>query len=257
MYELRHYFAGDIVEVEFMHTKKCPPKGVRATRTKPTPEDVKKYNEKIAEDYLRRKFHCNFYENDLHIVLGYPQKYRPKNEQIKKDLKAFKKAMRKEYKKLELPFKYMHVTGFYDKDGMPDSEYNEHDETTVHHHMVMNSIDYRIITAEWKKIGGRVWFYPLDDEGDYTALVTYLIGHTKNLFREKASPTKKRWSCSRNLKDPPPPKTKVVHAATWRKDPKAIKGYKLITDSIKRDVSNITGYPYMFYRMVKIKQQRK
>jgi len=256
MYEQREYTAGDIKEFEKIHSKKCPPNIYRAKRTKPTPESVKKYNDIKSEDYLRRKFHCNFGEDDLHIVLGYPKGYRPTPAQSKKDLKAFKNDMRIEYKKMGLLFKYMHVTGFYDKDGIQDSGYNEHDETTIHHHIVMNSIDYRIITRVWKKRGGRIWFFALDGEGDYTALVTYLIGHTKNLFREDCSPCKKKWSCSRNLKDPPPPKVKVVNASAWREEPKPIKGYKIVTDSIRYGVSEVTGYPYQFYRMVKIKQRK-
>lgn len=256
MYEQLEFTMGDIIEVERKHTKKCPPKGGRIKRTKPTPESVKKYNEKIAEDYFRRKFHCNFFEDDLHIVLGYPKGCRPTNVRIKKDIKAFQADMRKEYRKLGLLFQYMHVTGYYNKDGIPDSGYDEHDETTIHHHMVMKSIDYRIVTKVWKKRGGRVWFYPLDDEGDYTALVTYFIGHTKNLFRDKSSPCKKKWSCSRNLKEPPLPKKKEIKASTWRDDPKPKKGYKIVTDSIRYGVSEVTGYPYMFYRMVRIKPRK-
>ena len=256
MYKEKTYIAGETIEVEKLHSNQFLPKGGRAKRVKSTPESVKKHNEKISEDKFRRKMNSNFSVDDTHCVLLYKKGYRPTMEEYRKNIKDFLKDMRKEYKKLGLLFKYMYVTGYYDKDGIADDEYDTHNETVIHHHILMNGIDYKIIARVWRKYGYGIKLNPLYGEGDFTDLANYFIEHTKNLFREVTSPSKKRWSCSRNLKDPIL-KERKIHASSWRKDPVAKKGYKLITDSIKYGVSEVTGYPYMFYRMVKIQNQRK
>lgn len=256
MYVKKVHKAGRTIEVEKMHTHKYP-KGVRAPIARPTAESVKKYNEKLAFDYWRRKINHNFTEDDLHIVLPYRKGYRPGEKELKNDIRRFKEILRKEMKKRGLVFKYVHVVGFYNKDGIPETGYDTHDETSLHHHLVISGIDYKVLTKAWKgENHARLWMYPLDDEGDYTDLSAYLFGHTKNLFRAAEAPYKKRWSCSRNLKEPPQPTQEVVSASSWRKDPEPIKGYKIVTDSIRYGVSEETGYPYQFYRMVEIKSRK-
>lgn len=47
-------------------------------------------------------------------------------------------------------------------------------------------------------------------------------------------------------------KRKVVSANSWREYPQAPKGYMIIPESIEYGVSEITGYPYQYYRMIKI-----
>lgn len=51
--------------------------------------------------------------------------------------------------------------------------------------------------------------------------------------------------------------TNIVKADSWREYPKAPKGYMIIPDSIEYGVSEITGYPYQYYRMIKIPDKKQ
>ena len=52
-------------------------------------------------------------------------------------------------------------------------------------------------------------------------------------------------------------KRKVVSANSWRETPKVPQGYMLIADSVEYGVSEITGYPYQYYRAIKISDKPK
>ena len=74
-------------------------------------------------------------------------------------------------------------------------------------------------------------------------IVIYIYYHT--IF------FKKRWNSSRNLIIPEP-KIEIVSADDWKKDPVVPKGFMLVPDSLIYGVSEVTGYPYQFYRLVQI-----
>lgn len=71
--------------------------------------------------------------------------------------------------------------------------------------------------------------------------------HTSPLTGEEIKG--KRWSCSKNLRRPPP-KTEVREARTWRDEPQPLKGYYIDQDSVENGICPMTGEPYQFYRMV-------
>lgn len=247
------YFTGDVIEVEKLHTSKTCKDKLRNKKTKSTPEKIKKHNEKLANDRLRRLVNCNFSENDLHVVLTYEKDKRPIPKDMIKYTKKFFTSLRGEYKKQGQELKYIYVSGIVDKDYNSDEcENYKHKEVAPHHHIIINEIGYKIITKLWRY--GRVMIYPLDGSGDYINLANYFLEHTKNNFRDIDSPIKKRWSCSRNLKKPKVTKEQV-RSSSWREYPKAKEGYIIITDSVKYGVSEITGYPYQFYRMIRIKSK--
>lgn len=257
MYIKRTYTAGLTKEVEKIYSSKYGKNHKRAGQEKPTPEKVKKYNAKLAEDRFRRKMNTNFGADDLHIVLTYIKSKRPPPDRAAKNLKKAIAKARKEYRKQGLELKYMAVTGYGEDDGISpeDKEKYGHDEVAMHHHIVVNYIDIRIWTEIWKEFG-RAWVFPLDDTGDYTLLANYFIEHGKQHFREPNGATKKRYSCSRNLKEPEI-REKAVNAESWRKNPVPEKGYYIDRDSVRYGVSEITGYPYQFYRMIKIQGKRR
>ena len=85
---------------------------------------------------------------------------------------------------------------------------------------------------------------------DFVKLAAYLLKEVNKTFREPDAPSRKRWNQSKNLIQPKPI-IKVVSASKWRNEPKARKGYTLLTDSIVNEIS-IFGFPFQHYRMVAI-----
>ena len=247
MYNKKMYTAGETIEIEKVFS--THPGKKRSKHTKPTPEGMKKYNERLAEDNFRRIINANFEHNDLHIVLTYRKNKRPPPGEAGEQLEKVIRTARMKYKKIGLDLKCVAVTGYTeDKDGMPEDE--KHDEVAVHHHLIANYADIRIWTEIWKDFG-RVWFFPLDNRGDYSQLANYIIRHSHDLFRSEDAPGRKRYRYTKNLIKPKP-KEEAVQADSWTKDPKPLKGYFIDRDSIRYGVSEKTGYPYQFYRMIRI-----
>ena len=81
-------------------------------KVKPTKEEQKKINSKIAERKLRLLLNENYQDGDLHIDFGYVRKkgmeYRTR-EEMRKDADIFLREMRKVYKAAGYPLKYVHV----------------------------------------------------------------------------------------------------------------------------------------------------
>ena len=96
-------------------------------------------------------------------------------------------------------------------------EATEYKNRAIHHHLVINHIDMRIVNKLWKF--GRARPTYLDDTGDYSKLAEYFVKETSKTFRSKSVPFGKRWRRSRNLIIPVPEKT-IVKADSWRGDPK-------------------------------------
>lgn len=255
MYVQKRYFAGATVDTYKLHTPKCTSKNKkRAKKEKPTSEIVEQMNELLAHDKYIRKMNANFTFDDLHIILTFEKLKRPPYSKMQKIFKEIITKARKEYRKNGLELKWMVSYGYLPKDGIEeyqnDMDKFEHKETAPHFHLVVNYIDIRIWTKIWSKYG-RAMIFPLDKKSEFSQLAKYMIGHAKNNFREKNSPVKQRYSCSRNLINPPP-KKKTVKADSWREEPIPLKGYYIDRDSIRQGVSEVTGYPYQFCRMIKI-----
>lgn len=230
--------AGKTVEVYKYHScrtsgKKGEP---RAQNRKPTPEQMEKANERNAIKKLRLTIAENFTESDAHIVLTYKKNNRPTTEEARKNIEKFLRDLRRYYKKQEMELKYIVVT--------------EYLNVGIHHHLIINSIDTREITKLWPH--GRPHITYLDSEGTYEKLAEYLVKETRKTFKDDNAVMKKRWSCSKNLKQPVI-KKKVIKREKWAKEPKPKKGYYIQKDSVVNGTHNYNGYefPFQFYRMIK------
>lgn len=229
-YIYKEYRAGQTVEVYKTYSARYGRHLPRSPNSNPTPEAVKKNNERIAEMKLRLLLNENFKAGDLHCVLTYRDP--PDSQQAKTELAKFFRVLRRTYKAQNLELKYVAVT---------------EQQGRIHHHIIVNSIDPRIIQEIWKNgIVRPVCLYG----NDFVKLAAYLLKEVNKTFREPDAPSRKRWNQSKNLVQPKPI-IKVVSASKWRNEPKARKGYNLLTDSIVNDVS-IFGIPYQHYRMVAI-----
>lgn len=227
----KEYRAGKTIEVYKTYSARYGKNLPRSPNSNPTPEAVKKNNERLAEMKLRLLLNENFRAGDLFVTLTYSK--APDTAEAKKELARFIRAARAKYKAAGLEMKYISVT--------------EYQSMRIHHHIVMNSIDPRILQDIWSL--GRV--RPVQLYGiDFAGLATYLIKETKKTFRESDAPSRKRWNQSKNLR-PPKEIIKVVSAKRWATEPKARRGFMLLTDSIVNDVSPF-GIPYQHYRLVAV-----
>lgn len=103
---------------------------------------------------------------------------------------------------------------------------------------------------------GRPHPTPLDGSGNYRRLAEYLVKETAAAFREGDAPYKKRWNQSKNLKEPTI-RVEVVNARTWSREPRPRKGYALDKDSLRQGVHEITGYPYQYYTLVRLRPEKE
>lgn len=211
-------------------------KGKRAQRMNATPENVKKINDIIAERNFRRLINHNFGYGSGHYTLTYGHD-EPTPAEAKKHLKNFlnrlKYAMGDE-------LKWIAVT--------------EYENKRIHHHVIINTCDAALINKKW----GKGWVKPtlFDDSGDYHLLANYLIKETQKTFRDEDCPTKRRYSCSRNLEKPIVKRESVSIAALFD-DPKAIKGYYIAKDSIRRYTHPVTGLDYLEYTEIALDKPRR
>lgn len=191
IYETKTITSGPIREVEIFPSflKKDIPDEFRIKNTK---EAQKKLNNKNAEKYFVRKANANFGKGDYYITLGYSEKYKPKShEEARKNMRKYIARLNYLYKKQQKlagvskkklkNIKYMFVTEVSEKG-------------RCHHHILMSSVlSMETVEKEWK-FGRRNNIRIIHpDELHITGLVKYLSKDPKG---------KKRWGCSKGLKEP-------------------------------------------------------
>lgn len=203
----------------------------RAKKQNPTRDEVMRINRKNSERELMLKLHHNFSAGDIHAVLTYSGE-EPKKELAKKELQNFLRRLRREFKKNGRILKWICVT-----------EYENH---RIHHHVVLSKMDTARLQELWT--AGRVRPVHLDNTGDYRQLASYLIKETDKTFRDPEAFSKQRYSCSRTVVSPIR-KVEVVKAKE-AEEPKPVKGYHVLKDSIYQGVNPITGIRYMEYMLL-------
>ncbi|MEG2787374.1 MAG: hypothetical protein RR942_06080 [Romboutsia sp.] len=253
IYETKTITSGPIREVEVypMFLKKDIPEEFRAKETK---EARKNLNSKNAEKYFIRKANMNFGMNDYYITLGYLTKNAPKDHmQAKKDIRKYINKLNYLYKKKQMKsgiaekkckyIKYMYVT-----------EISQEGKGRYHHHIIMNSVLPMEVVEEAWKLGRRNnirKIYP--DDLHITGLAKYLAKDPKG---------KKRWGCSKGLKEPVITRNiskfsrkkinnmALNHNLIEEEMEKANPGYKFIDATINQNEYN--GKWYIYTRMRKI-----
>lgn len=238
-YKQIEYKAGITIEII-----KCIPKGCRKGQRRTTPEEIEKSNMRQAARKLARKINANFRPGDWHVVLTYKRTGRPSPEQAQKNIEKLLDGLRDRYKRNGLILKYIHATEYKNK--------------AIHHHLIINNVnDGRKTTADyirelWKGDGkGNKHFTSLYDNGEYRVLADYLIKETEKTFRDKDSPVRQRYSCSRNLINPKPDSRMRETKTGWKKEPKPRPGYYIDQETLYNGTDKL-GYPYQRYVMIKL-----
>nr|DAZ37089.1 MAG TPA: protein of unknown function DUF1424 [Caudoviricetes sp.] len=240
--------AGKTIEVEYYYTSRYNKKGAKKKdKVKPTKEEQKKINTKVAERKLRLLIAANYGYGDYHLILDYIRRKGQADrsyEQMKKDIQIFLRECRKLYKKAGIEFKYIHVMEVGKKGSR-------------HHHLIVNRIDTKLLQQAWYKAyegHNRVKVFPLDDSGNYAELASYLIKYTTEHIQDKDRLQGKRWASSKNLVHPQPQYEIVTQRSWFRKEPKPLAGYYIDKDSVEYGIESpeYYGYGWFRYRMVQL-----
>ena len=193
IFDTKTITSGPIREVEVfpLYLKKEMPDEWRRKETK---EARKNLNDKNARKKFIRKLNANFSKDDYFLTLNYFKELRTKDhKEARKHMRNFIQTLNRKYEKEQLKngvpksklkkIKYMFVT-----------EYSEDKKIQCHHHLVMNAVlPITVVKKAWK-FGSRGKMDYLDpDDMHFTGLGNYLSKDPKG---------KKRWCCSKNLKDP-------------------------------------------------------
>lgn len=233
--------AGRTIEIRKSYAARYGCRGGRREKNhRPTPEDQRRVNERKAIDTLTWRLNANFGLGDVHLVLGYRRDENPTPEQARRHLEDFLRRARKYCAAQGKPLRYVTVT--------------EYKRTRLHHHLVLPELPAAVLYALWPH--GRPHPTPLDGSGNYRRLAEYLVKETAAAFREGDAPYKKRWNQSKNLKEPTI-RVEVVNARTWSREPRPRKGYALDKDSLRQGVHEITGYPYQYYTLVRLRPEKE
>lgn len=243
LYKYVEIISGTVLEIEKIQNNRAHSKKTkRSKRTSHTPEAMAKNKERQAVKKLARLINCNFIAGDMIVTLTYKQDDRPDTpEKTKKDIANFLRRLKEACKKIGIELIYIGVSNFGCK-GVP------------HHHMLLkaNLITAVDIEALWGL--GIVRFTKLTnrDNGDYTKIAYYFLRHTNKVYNDpKRRVHAKRYISSRNLKQPIII-TKIIKSDSWRAAPSAPNGYWLISDSVINSVNSITGWPYQYYKCIRL-----
>lgn len=224
IYETKTITSGIVREIEIYPTflKRDIPDEWRIQKCK---KAQKKLDDKNARKYFVRKLNTNFEARDYYITLNYKNDSLPQDhDQAKRNIQNYIRKLNRMYKKKQI------------NEGIPNSKIKkikymvvtEHAEgpkgIRCHHHLVMNSVlNMQEVEDAWK-LGKRNNIRRLDpDELWLSGLAAYLTKDPKG---------KKRWSCSKNLKEPKI--TKNASKFSKRKINKLVKNQNLIKDEVEK-----------------------
>lgn len=250
MYRRRVIRAGNTVEIIETYPTQFGDNLTRAKRDMVgpgTPDAMKRYNEELAVRRLARLINANFIPDDLWVTLTYEKETRPSDKQdAKVQLSAFCTKLRKLYNECGVELKYLKRTALGERGAL-------------HHHIIIpQGVPTRRITQLWKDhIGASAkahppFYVPLYPDGEFSTLAAYIVGQMAEDMEEEKY--ERKWVGSRNLKKPQEDPPEDIEEIKWQEPPEAWEGYCIDTDSIRAGTNELTGRPYLFYRMVKIEE---
>ena len=237
-YLLQEVKAGLITEIKKYYSSQYHAKGERGSKTKESSEAQKRQNQKIAEDHLRWLMNTNFKGGDYLIRLDF-SKWPPLDsiEMQNMTAKAIRQLKRLYHKEgLELKYIYVKEVG---------------KRSSRHLHMICNRIDTEILRTWWPY--GGIHIDPIDSSGQYGQIASYFIKYAGRTEDAEGKLIGKRYYASRNLKKPQITR-RVIRANRFKNTPKVPKGYYLDKDSVRNGISDITGWEYFSYTLVKLER---
>ena len=243
------------IEYEFKWAGNYGAKGEkRAKKTKASPDQIKKQNQRKKEKYSKRLLKLNFDKGDLWCTLLYPKGTRKAISDVKKDMQKFLRKLRNKYKARGTDLKFIYRIEIGSRGG-------------IHIHMICNHSNGEppvdmLIQNLWEM--GRVHFERFGgEEEDFQRLANYIVKEPNEEQKQEIDARKDTdeekkalisYSSSRNLIRPVPER-KTYMRWTVRKlieqGPKPSEGYYIDRDSIYSGVNIFTGMSYLYYTEIK------
>lgn len=231
-YRRRITLAGPRMECEIYPVwGKSDTQKARAAKQNQTKEKQRRLNEKRAVRHLIQLADANFSEKDIHLTLTYRE--APTWEQTRKDVRNFLLKVKRYREKKGLDeLKYIYtMEGKWDRSGGAGKH-------RIHIHMLMNGgVTREDLEAMWEKGYANADRLQPDERG-LEAVARYIVKERELNDRGK------RWSASRNLKQP---KVRSVDAQTSRGK------VKILARSIQSEARDEMEKLYPSYRFVECK----
>lgn len=228
--------AGMTVEISRYYTYRYGPGGKRGAKRKETEDAQKRANQRQAEKNLRRLMNANFCDGDYLVRLDFSKEnFPPGSEKMQERMKQAMRRLRAEYKKANIDLKYIYVKEVGARGGR-------------HIHMMLSKGDTEMLRRAWPY--GGIHVDPLFTGGQYARIASYFVKYANKTEQTEGELIGKRWYASRNLVRPEP-KKRVVPASAFRQQVRARRGYIVDKESICSGVSELTGYEYLSYTLIK------
>lgn len=200
IYETKTITSGPIRELEMypVFLKKNVPEEFRFKNTKKAQKNL---NNKNAVKWFMRKANTNFGKGDYYLTLNYDNKYRPKDyEEAKKHVRTYINKLNYEYMKLQVKNENKKFSSKLKKKNYKKIKYmyvieiSKEGKGKYHVHMILSSELSMDLLEDCWKYGRRNNVRKIDpDDKHITDLANYL---------SKDPQGKKRWGCSKGLKEP-------------------------------------------------------
>ena len=247
-YKTRTIRCGEAVEVEaYPIYSRAYPDAARMKERIRSSRAQQKLNDRRAETAFRRKAETNFGRNDYFLTLTYKGP-APSMEQARRDFRNYIARINRARKRRGIPpCRYMAVIEAGNRSGR------------AHHHVL---IDGGLSRDEYEQIWGKGYANcdRLQMHGDGLAAVCkYML---KAAGSEARAKDQKRWTCSRNLKEPRV--TESVHRVSKRQAARIAQDAELQGEGIMRKLypglqltemsvrrSDFLAGAYIFARMVR------
>ncbi len=117
-----------------------------------------------------------------------------------------------------------------------------------HIHAVMSKVDTDVIRECWPH--GGIHIDPLNSGGQYRKIAAYFLKYAARTEETEGKLIGKRWYPSRGLKKPKVIK-RTISAKRFREQVKKVDGYCLEKDTLVSGISELTGYAYFSYTLLK------
>lgn len=233
--------AGNTIEINKYFCYRVHTKGEkRSKKEKLTTEAQKKVNQRKAGKELRWMMNANFVDGDSLVRLDFFKK--PVNStEMQAIMQKVIRQLRAEYRKQGRELKYIYVKEVGPRGGR-------------HIHMIVNKVDTDTLRKVWPY--GGIHVDPLISNGQYRKIAEYFIKYAAITEKSEGKIVGKRWYSSRNLIRPVPVK-EIIPAATFRKTVKEKPGYYLEKESLQYGISEVTGFEYFSYTLIKADQQMR
>lgn len=240
-YMQKKYRYGNCIEIKQFHTARYGAPGQpRQKKTKPTPEAVKRQNQRRKEEQTARIIGANFVEGDYVRTLTFAPAQRPADmKEAQKIFKDFYQRLRREYRK-----RYFELFWIANIECTPRGAW--------HIHFICNAIFggadiikelwqhggvydqlIRDITRSGKDLGSYMAKTPDSTAAGEHKVVEAKLTHSKNLIIPKAE-------------------EKLISGWKLKDAPRIPKGWYLIKESYFEGI-NLEGYKYRTFKLARLK----